>query len=145
LQFYISKKFHSEFKKLKKKKAKYHCIAKSLYSEFFDKTDDEIKERGDYLNNSNSETVIKKKRSASCGNNGKSYGFRILSIVNIEKGTCGLFMIYPKWGPFAKQNVLKEEWKPRLTEYIEDQNRGNLLEMKFNKKKKEVYFEASSA
>lgn len=88
--------------------------------------------------------MIKKKRSPSCGNNGKSYGFRILCMVNIKKGVCGLFMIYPKWGPLAKQNVLKEQWRPRLAEYIAEQKEEGLLEMKFDRKKKEVYFEVPS-
>lgn len=144
MRFFVSQEFIKEFEKLKKKRAKYNCIGKSLFKEFFNKSNEEINARGDFLSSSSSAVVIKKKRAQSCGDNGKSYGFRILSAVKIESETCGLFMIYPKWGPYAKQNALKDEWKPRLASYIKDQKKGDLLEMKFDAKKKEVYFEELS-
>ena len=140
MDFYISKACKAEYDKLLKNSKKYGCLPNSIYLLFADKSIEEISIIGSHLAGNSEITSIRKNRAKSCGNNGKSSGFRILIIVNKLKKQVGVFVIYPKWGTLNKENVKKNEWKSSLTSYKDDLKENKLIQFKLDKDNKTIKF-----
>lgn len=136
--FLASQSFLSEVNQLHGK-SKYNCILKSLFSEFHNRTDQELIERGSTLHHIN-DKYIKKKRLLTCNNGGKRGGFRTIAAVDAAAGVCGLLMIYPKVGPDRKNSATKSEGKTALASYLKDKDSDCLMEMNFNVQDESVYF-----
>lgn len=140
MEYFISTSCYSEYKKLLKNSKKYGCLPKSIYLLFNEKSIDYISKEG-YLLTKSKTVQILKKRAKSCGNNGKSSGFRVLCIINPEAEFIGIFMIYPKWGSAHKENAVKKEWKEELKSFAVDKKNGKLKSFKLEHKTKTIRFE----
>ena len=116
----------------------YGCIDQSLFDILYQKSDEDLLLSGYGLEKFNKNASLIKKRAPSCGNNGKSGGFRLLIFVNIRKQESGLIMVYPKWGSMMTECPSKKIWKNRLKDYSDCKDKGKLKEIKFNTQKKVI-------
>lgn len=72
---------------------------------------------------------------------GKSGGFRLIATVDRQAHEIVLLEIFPKVGPFARENITNRDLKVVLSRYIQERDAGELVKMNPDENLEEVFSE----
>ncbi|MEM1320893.1 MAG: hypothetical protein AAGG75_11590 [Bacteroidota bacterium] len=134
IRYFSTYTFLSDLQKLEKKpKNNYHQVRKDICTVYQDLDDIfEIIKQGTIIKAANDEDkkiLLKSRFPNSAMREGKSGGFRAISIADIEKGDCYFLTVYPKKGKLGQPDLSEQAYVAILTEFIEQVEEGSLIEL----------------
>ncbi|MBK9192302.1 MAG: hypothetical protein IPM77_12795 [Crocinitomicaceae bacterium] len=139
MQFFAIERFVLRYNLIRKYSKFYSCIDVNFYEAFHAIAIEELYIKKFQIFEKPPVKLIKI-RLSSCTNNGDSYGFRVLTFVNIETQKCYFLDIYPKYGKLHQADFDKNELKDFLKEKTEEEKEGTLFSVLFQKKEPLVEF-----
>lgn len=115
----------------KKKKNNYFKVRIDTCNEFIDlESIEQVIQKGTIIravNDEDQRILLKSRLPNSAMKEGKSGGFRLISIVNPSKETTTFLSVYPKKGKMEKSDLSLAEYTNLLKSFIEAYQEDNLL------------------
>ncbi|MEM8529162.1 MAG: hypothetical protein AAGG68_31310 [Bacteroidota bacterium] len=115
----------------KKKKNNYFQVRMDICKEYIGIEEiDQVLQKGTVIravNDEDQKILIKSRVSNSAMSEGKSGGFRLISVVNRRTSTTTFLTVYPKKGKMAKSDLSLSEYTNLLKELVEAHQEGELL------------------
>lgn len=117
----------------KKKKNNYHCLPHEICKVFGKNTTyDTVLQLSDTVSKveeTHTKIILKTRFKNSLMQEGKSGGFRLISILDIVNNTWTFISVYPKKGAFAKTDLTKSQYEAAIIAYREESLSGTLVEL----------------
>lgn len=139
MNIYAIDHFYLRYQLLKKRKKQYGCLEKHFFLEYTGLSIDQFFIKGFKLS-LKEKTKVLKGRLKSCTGSGKSSGFRVIFLVNLEEDYVVFMDIYPKTGKFRQDNFDDSDLADWLEQLEEEKENNELYIVEFDKDESKIKF-----